>query len=181
LDQMFPYTQGCDRLPLSSASSWKLHEICDVNDKLGDDMILYRYNEEKTIEWLKQKVLRTAAVVCSKRIASAAAESKAVVDSFRAPNQSSAPSSAAPSPTSEPTEIDIKEAFDIIQDYISDDFGKKIASVIPLLSGGQTLPSDSLVPAKRKADWEVALEVSLFIPHPNVINIADSIWILCCM
>ncbi len=31
-----------------------LGKICDVNDQLGDDMILYRMNEAKALEWLKQ-------------------------------------------------------------------------------------------------------------------------------
>lgn len=35
-----------------------LDRICDVNDRLGEDMLLYRYNEEKTKAWLAGKVER---------------------------------------------------------------------------------------------------------------------------
>ena len=35
------------RLPLENVPQWKMDEICDVNDKLGDDLILYRYNSDK--------------------------------------------------------------------------------------------------------------------------------------
>eukprot|EP00624_Nannochloropsis_granulata_P004382 evm.model.NODE_31844_length_35418_cov_26.680502.11 len=33
--------------------------MCDVNDQLGDDMILYRLNPEKVLTWLASKVERT--------------------------------------------------------------------------------------------------------------------------
>ena len=35
------------RLPLGNVLRWKMDEMCDVNDKLGDDLILYRYNSDK--------------------------------------------------------------------------------------------------------------------------------------
>lgn len=38
--------RGCPRL--------ELHKICDVNDQLGDDMLLYRLDEGKVLAWLSE-------------------------------------------------------------------------------------------------------------------------------
>lgn len=45
----------------------KLDEMCDVNSKM-EDMIFYRYNEEKALSWLLTKVLRCARLLYKKRI-----------------------------------------------------------------------------------------------------------------
>jgi hypothetical protein len=68
LDQIVTYVEGCDRIPLEQHAQWALGDICDVNDQLGDDMILYRWNLEKTLSWLQSKVDRTAIYLCRKRI-----------------------------------------------------------------------------------------------------------------
>ena len=39
-----------------NVSKWNMQDICDINDKLGDDMILYRLNRDKTLSWLKEKI-----------------------------------------------------------------------------------------------------------------------------
>ena len=60
LDQIVVYSDKLDddgisdRIPLTNSNEWKLDEMCDMKD-LGD-MLLYRYNEGKTLEWLKNKV-----------------------------------------------------------------------------------------------------------------------------
>jgi len=39
-------------MELRQCPSLRLDRVCDVNDKLGDDMLLYRLNEDKVMEWL---------------------------------------------------------------------------------------------------------------------------------
>lgn len=46
-------------MPLRTCQRLELHRMCDVNDQLGDDMILYRLNPEKVLTWLVSKVERT--------------------------------------------------------------------------------------------------------------------------
>jgi ribonuclease H2 subunit B len=82
LDQIITHVEGTQRIPLENISKWKMHECCDVNDKFGDDMILYRYNEEKTVQWLRSKLMRAAAVLRTKRMQRSKTENKASVDTF---------------------------------------------------------------------------------------------------
>ena len=42
-----------------------IEKICDVNDCMGDDMLLYRLNEGKVLNWLKKKVSRTEGVLAT--------------------------------------------------------------------------------------------------------------------
>ena len=53
--------------PFGQICSPEIHRVCpearasqiaDVNDKLGPDMVLYRFNEEKVLGWLHRKVVR---------------------------------------------------------------------------------------------------------------------------
>ena len=55
------------KIPLTGSQDWKLDEICDVNDKHGDDMIFFRINELKTLKWLKLKVEKTAVILSLQR------------------------------------------------------------------------------------------------------------------
>jgi ribonuclease H2 subunit B len=82
LDQIITHVEGTQRMPLDMVSKWKMNECCDVNDKFGDDMILYRYNEEKVVQWLRGKVMRAAAVLRIKRLQRSRHENKSSVDSF---------------------------------------------------------------------------------------------------
>ena len=88
LDQIIPFVQGCDRIPLSKAGLWKLNEVCDVNDKLGDDMILYKYNEEKTVAWLKKKLMKTAQLLCRKRLSNSVKQNNGIADTFNISSRS---------------------------------------------------------------------------------------------
>jgi hypothetical protein len=67
LDQIITAVEGCDRISLENCANWNLSEICDINDKLGDDMILYRINMEKVLAWLRNKVTRTVEVLYKQR------------------------------------------------------------------------------------------------------------------
>jgi hypothetical protein len=67
LDQIVVMVDGCDCLPLNQVSMWHLDDICDVNDKFGDDMILYRLNQDKTLDWLRKKVQGIAEYIGQQR------------------------------------------------------------------------------------------------------------------
>jgi hypothetical protein len=88
LDQILPFVEGCVQIPLTNIKDWKMSDMCDVNDKLGDDMILYKYNETKTMEWLRGKVLGIAETVAKKRKAKLINQHKTCVDTFTVGSQS---------------------------------------------------------------------------------------------
>ncbi len=60
LNQVIIAVEGFFHMSLVNAKQWKLEEICDVNDRIDDEIIFYRYNPEKTIVWLKSKVHNTS-------------------------------------------------------------------------------------------------------------------------
>lgn len=90
LDQIVFMDAKYARFPFSRASSWKLGEMCDVNDKLGDDMILYRYNEVKMLEWLGRKVENTAKALMKQRLARASSQNTTFASGFNISKQSTA-------------------------------------------------------------------------------------------
>jgi hypothetical protein len=90
LDQIIFLDNKFARFPFNRVNEWKMDEICDVNDKLGDDMILYRYNEGKVEAWLKKKVETTAKVIMEQRIAKAKKLNSTVSAGFNASKQSTA-------------------------------------------------------------------------------------------
>lgn len=49
-----------------NCAAWKLEEMCDVTDRLGD-MMLYRHNEGKAINWLKSKLAKAAKTIARQR------------------------------------------------------------------------------------------------------------------
>lgn len=93
LDQIILMDEKYARFPFQRVNSWKMQDICDVNDKLGDDMILYRYNESKVIEWLKQKVGRTSAAFMKQRMAKM--QNTTFASGFNASKQSTGATTAA--------------------------------------------------------------------------------------
>lgn len=66
LDQIVVNHPGCFNIPVVKANDWNMSEFCDINDKF-DDMLLYRYNELKTMNWLAAKVNRCSIVLLNKR------------------------------------------------------------------------------------------------------------------
>jgi len=51
-----PLDQICSSFPfrIGNASRQLMH-LCDVNDELGDDLVLYKFSEERALMWLKKK------------------------------------------------------------------------------------------------------------------------------
>lgn len=90
LDQIVFMDAKYARFPYARANTWKLDEVCDVNDKLGDDMILYRYNETKMLEWLRRKVENTAKALMKQRLARAQSQNTTFASGFNVSKQSTA-------------------------------------------------------------------------------------------
>jgi ribonuclease H2 subunit B len=88
LDQVITMDEKYSRFCVKQAGSWKMHEMCDVNDKLGDDMLLYRYNETKLVEWLKGKVNAVAGVLKLQREAKASTHNTTFASGFNVSKQS---------------------------------------------------------------------------------------------
>lgn len=165
LDQIITLSEleGCSRIPLLSSSRWKLEEISDVKD-LGDDLILYRFNEEKTLEWLSQKVNRTAVHFMSKRQEKKLQNSTTFAGSFESSAQSSARSSNQSTNDStkcstilEPEKEDILMAFQVVSDYLTLNMTELLLKRLDLLCSD--LIDTQVQSSKRKADWENELEV----------------------
>ena len=169
LDQIVSVAEGCARINLEKASSWGLHELCDINDKFGDDMILYRHNEAKMLDWLRAKVSRTARVFAKQSRRSESASNTLFVSSFNVAAQSAQSAAAASSSASAlgggdvdaaaVSPEDTRLALQIVCDYLADataaklleSFGMKATDLAPTKAQEKTL--------KRKADWEQELEL----------------------
>ena len=171
IEQLITHTPGCGRIPITTIKSWKMSDMCDVNDKFEDE-IYYRYNEEKVLSWLLTKVMRTAKVLYAKRQQRMqSADNKAFTKGF---NKSGANASAVPVTTvstavAEYETEDLKQSVQLICDYVPD----SIASIlmqhlqkVGLLaaegegSGKDALPDSSVdVPAVKRKAWETDLEV----------------------
>jgi hypothetical protein len=176
LDQLVTNVDGCDRLPLDWAlQSWGMDAICDVNDQLGDDMLLYRFNEEKTIEWLKGKVKGTAAVLAKQRyIKGEGNKGGLVADGFNMGTQMEASGLAAPTNISVPVgtpatatgtataadAADTALAAQLLLDYLSPALADKLVLALGLKAAHFAAAQKvSAQPQKRKADWELELEI----------------------
>jgi hypothetical protein len=161
-------TSSCARLPLAKAASWHLENISDVKD-LGDDLVLYKYNEEKTLAWLSHKVRRAARHLLSVRKARATVDGT-VVSSFNMSAQAhaSAASSSAASSLSgadagasaaagEPEAEDIRAALQVVTDYLTDAMATKLVAAFGLTAAD--VAASKTQAQKRKADWEIELEI----------------------
>jgi hypothetical protein len=153
LDQIVTSNDESNLLPLrQSLKKWKLSVMCDVNDKL-EDMVLCRYNEEKTLSWLEGKVRRTAASLRkwyqSRSSFSSSSKTSLFASTFII-NQNT--------PTDVPLTDYTTEAVQIVCDYLDEDTARKLADRFRL--DDKTLYAMAVCQStKRKADWEVAVEV----------------------
>ena len=55
-NQLFLSEKAPESKLIGHCSDLNLKHVCDINDNYGPDSIFYRYNEGKTISWLKLKV-----------------------------------------------------------------------------------------------------------------------------
>ena len=159
LDQIITHTEGCARFPLTNCNEWKLEEIADVKD-LGDDLILFRYSEIKTMDWLNQKVKKTALNFMQLRCSKTPAINTTFVGTFVSSAQSSKPTAGGTSASiiPEPEQIDIKMALQVVSDYLTDSMTGKLLKMLGLSIAD--LADTKSQNVKRKTDWEADLEVS---------------------
>jgi len=172
LDQVVIHSGNCHRIPLAKLSSWGMEEMCDVKD-LGDDMVFYRYNEQKMLLWLGAKVAKTAVVLAAQRKGHADREHTAFVGGFNAGSTNSAAATAASNKAEEAHVVesksadsnsaavnaeDMRIAVQILTDYLSDATASKLVA-----SHGYTATdmqvSKKQDTLKRKTDWELEMEL----------------------
>ena len=165
-----------------------MSEICDVNDTAIEDTVLYRYNESKVLCWLTNKIHNIELVLAKKRISSQSSKNQLMSSNFNVissiNDKASAPAASTDTTSVEINRIDTFEAIQIISDYISSSTLKKLLVHLNLTetevftnskqrqqhSSSSTGDDEGLSPSsnnKRKADWELELEVG----RGNVSNI----------
>ena len=96
IDQLITSETDCNRIPVENIRNWKLEDMCDVNAKF-EDLVLYRHNEEKLLNWLKLKVESTARVLKHQRLKKVASSTTLVSSKFNMTGQSSRVSAATES------------------------------------------------------------------------------------
>jgi hypothetical protein len=166
LDQVMMIGDGYDRMPLKEAATrWKLDEMLDMKD-LGDDLILFRFNKEKVLALLKAKVESAAKAICVHRKKQSKADTSVSTFDVSAQealnvggtgSQGNTTQDSASSSELEVTADDKLEAMQLVSDYLTDNMTKNLASAMDLnLSDVNTV---SMKGEKRKADWEIELEI----------------------
>ena len=169
-------SEDADLFPVNILKPWNLEEICDMNDKFGNDMILYRLNEDKCMNWLESKVERCAAKLRDIRLRRQGDHDTTFVVGFDASFQRSSAQTVQESQGSlslcdtDRGEVlnrmmmgitrasdDYTSALNIIGDYISESWSSKLAT--RMASKIQVHSPVSVACQKRKADWEIALEI----------------------
>jgi hypothetical protein len=167
MDQIVPFVEGCTKLPLEWIGDWNMASICDVNDSFGDDMLLFRLNHTKTLDWLAAKVGAAATVLAKKRVNDDASRNRMKVDGFQsagtgfaaaAVTTTAAAAAAADMPDDNGViHADTTMALQIVSDYISPALAGKLAERFGV-STAEVLASKA-APPKRKTDWEEELEL----------------------
>lgn len=167
LDQVVTASGNCHRIPLTKLCSWGMGDMCDVKD-LGDDMVFFRYNEQKMLQWLQSKVAKTALVLAAQRRAHGDREQTAFVSGFDAGTTNSAASASATVDAVEETEggtetaavsaEDTRIAVQIMTDYLSDSTANKLLASYGFTATDMQV-SKKQDTHKRKADWELEMEL----------------------
>jgi len=180
IEQIVSHVAGCDRFNLKNIGVWQMADICDVNDKY-DDEVFYRHNEETLMAFLTAKIVRCATHLSKVRLARlGASNSKGFASGFNAAAQRAKTThmevttsdSAVVAKGPLYVEEDLRQALQIVGDYLSDEISVRLASHlatigvlsplagvdVDLQEGGE---GSKFVPAeeKRKASWETDLEV----------------------
>lgn len=183
LDQVVVIGDGYDRIPLKEAmASWKLDEMLDMKD-LGDDLILFRFNQDKVVALLKAKAERAAKAICAHRNKQSKADT--IVSTFDVSaqealskgNTGTEHDSSASSTELEVTSDDTLQAVQLVSDYLTDNMTKLLVSAMNLnISDVNTV---SMKGEKRKADWEIELEIeketSAYTAKPTMTSQNDAV------
>ncbi len=157
LDQIVTNAPGCQRIPLTNAQTkWHLEEMCDVKD-LGD-MVFYRYNEEKAMQWLSSKLERTARILAKQRKQRLSREQSLCVSGFDAGTGTK--QQIVESEGSDDVIVgaeDKRIAVQIIIDYLTESMSAKLLSLAGFAASD--MQASRKQETKRKADWELDLEL----------------------
>ena len=161
LDQIVTVAPNCSRIPLEDCKNWNIEEIADINDKLGDDMILYRYNAQKVVQWLRRKVENTAKELMRQRTEEK--NSTNIVSSVDFSFQSSKAVSNVTEQDSTivlvPSKEEMIKAALIVSDYVTDSVSKSLHDSFGFLQSDLSENQSRKTETKRKCDWEEELEV----------------------
>lgn len=155
LDQIIRYDESdvnFDRIPIEHANTWKLADMCDINDKF-DDMTLYRYNETKVLEWLQLKVNKISVCLLQHQVNRRSNFSSNFNSSAQRTSSTEINSNAQPS------SMDTLSAAQIVCDYLSEEMSTKLLAHLGLSEADVLHQKVGSQSNKRKADWELELEV----------------------
>ena len=161
LDQIMIYNEGCDRLPLTDSKEWGLDSICDINSSFGEHMILYKYNEAKTLSWLKEKINKISKTIAKQRIIR---ELKGNINFVTTFNSGAKVNILEESKNTnnlndeiKVDDDDFKVALQIVCDYLTESMISKITKFMNFeISDLYTSVSSN---QKRKTDWELEMEI----------------------
>jgi len=159
LDQIITNHDGCDRIPLTNSKEWGLDCICDINNAFGEHMILYRYNETKTIEWLKGKINKISKTIAKQRIIKESKGNINFVSSFNSGVKVNILEETKNNDNNDDIKIDkddIITAAQIVCDYLTE---KMIGKLVTSLGIEESELYTTAVSSKRKTDWELELEI----------------------
>jgi hypothetical protein len=163
LDQIIINNEGCDRLPLNDSKEWGLDSICDINNSFGEHMILYKYNEAKTLIWLKEKINKISKTVAKQRIIRELKGNINFVTTFNSGTKVNVLQESKNIDNSNNNDEikvdddDIKIALQIVCDYLTESMTLKITKAMNIeISDLYTSVSNN---QKRKTDWELELEI----------------------
>lgn len=160
LDQIVTIEADCSRISLDLFNRYNLEDICDTNSKLGD-IVLFRYNEDKMLKWLKSKVEKVSVTLAAHRIIKDKKKNVLIVDNFNSSAQSVNSIEIVPNSLqgdSIPNQNDLIESVNAISDYLSDKTTSKLIEYLNLKESDFVVNLKS-VNAKRKSDWETELEI----------------------
>jgi hypothetical protein len=144
----------------SNAVEWKLDELCDINNTFGDDCLMYRYNNEKTMKWLKKKVETVSRILMNQRLRREQRQQPSFVGGFQGNVEKTLPTDSDFEQallSVVPSVDDVRLSVEIVSDYLSDSLMKSLLAEYNLTVEDFTGRSGL---GKRKADWEMALEVN---------------------
>ena len=160
LDQIIINNEGCDRLPLNDSKEWGLDSICDINNSFGEHMILYKYNETKTLSWLKEKINKISKTVAKQKIIREVKGNINFVTTFNSGTKVNVLEESKTMNNSDEIKVDdddIKIALQIICDYLTESMILKITKAMNIEASDLYASVSSN--QKRKTDWELELEI----------------------
>lgn len=180
IDQIVTFDKDCHRLPVRNdkIKEWKLDLICDINDSWGDDELLCKYNEEKVMHWLTNKVQRAAEGLALQNKRKNEKDNKSFASHFNSSAQSTKTADSATSSSSalnrDITEGEAAEAqltadivdtedrvmaLQVVCDYLSEEMAARLAAHLGFSLACDVYPAKAMQPVKRKADWEEEMEI----------------------